>query len=101
MNIKISLSLPPLVPHAKLSNNKKTPKDAIRVDIEDTENAMMPDGTEFLKHTCKKGEKVADIAKLYDMSPYDLSKFLIEEEGSDLLYDGQEIEIPVYLVRKV
>jgi len=61
-------------------------------------NALLmkkPDESEYVKYTVKKGDTVQSIAEKFDLDPYDLARFIMEKEGKETLYEGQEIELPL------
>ncbi len=102
MKLILHLSLEPsseIVQKTEYRKRETIKKRISSIPYKQSTQLPTPSNMEFLKHTVKKGEKLENIAKQYDLTISELSDFLQEELGTDVIYDGQEIKIPNKLKR--
>lgn len=86
MDITVKIKVPSLSPRGV---------DLPKKSIIEAVNLPKPQGSEFKTHKVKKGDTIQSIAEEYGIDPFDFANFVREKEGNEMLYPGQELEIPI------
>jgi len=101
MELKISLSLPPVMPDkAKQIHQAKGVMVEEKNSLDTQTQMLRPDSNrKYLEHECKKDEDWFDIGEQYDINGTELEDFN-SQFTSVPLHEGMMVKIPRHFIKK-
>lgn len=84
LNINIAIHQPTLKPEGSDRN----------ITYSDSRNLPLPNNTKHSEYIVKEGETITKIAEMWGVTPVQMSEWLRDQYGSDMLYPGQKIKVP-------